>query len=169
MPCYYKTFHKSCRLSPVSTPETQQTTVEERWAHRLGHLLWETYFRMSLLADAEFADSSLSSPAIGVLDMTSEWPGSTIAELARRGPKTPQAVSQVVSRLERLGFIERRLGHGRGVGLYITPAGVQARAEGHRHELAVEQKLLAQLGPDLYEELKTALDRARSALSQANP
>ena len=84
--------------------------------------------RVTLLGDAEFAGSGLTLPAVGALDMIATWPGSTVAELSRRSPKTPQAISQVVARLERLGYVERRLGPGRGVGLYITEAGSTARA-----------------------------------------
>jgi DNA-binding MarR family transcriptional regulator len=120
---------------------------------------------MTLLGDAEFAGSELTLPAIGALDMIATWPGSTVAELSRRTPKTPQAISQVVARLERLGYVERRLGAGRGVGLHITDAGSKARAEGHRREDLLEQRLRDALGEPLYADLEQLLDQARDRLS----
>jgi DNA-binding MarR family transcriptional regulator len=122
--------------------------------------------RVTLLGDAEFAGSGLTLPAVGALDMIATWPGSTVAELSRRSPKTPQAISQVVARLERLGYVERRLGSGRGVGLYITEAGTTARAEGHRHEDRLEQQVRDALGDKLHAELERSLDQARVRLSQ---
>jgi DNA-binding MarR family transcriptional regulator len=122
--------------------------------------------RVTLLGDAEFAGSGLTLPAVGALDMIATWPGSTVAELSRRSPKTPQAISQVVARLERLGYVERRLGSGRGVGLYITEAGTKARAEGHRHEDRLEQQVRDALGDKLHAELERSLDQARVRLSQ---
>lgn len=129
--------------------------------------MWETYARVTLLADAEFAGSELSLPAIGSLDMIATWPGSTVAELSRRSPKTPQAISQVVARLERLGYVERRLGPGRGVGLYVTKAGAKARTEGHRREELLEDQLRDALGERLYADLERMLDRARDRLTES--
>ena len=80
------------------------------WKHRIGHLLWEVETRVSLLGEAGLGDTPLTLPALGLLDMVSLWPGSTVGELSRRTPKTQQAISQIVSRLEKLGYIERRLG-----------------------------------------------------------
>ena len=145
---------------PTSRPDP------ERWSQRLTHVLWETYARVILLADAEFAGSELSLPAIGALDMIATWPGSTVAEMSRQSPKTPQAISQVVARLERLGYVERRLGSGRGVGLYITEAGATARAEGHRHEDRLAQQVRDALGDELHADLERLLDQARVRLSQ---
>jgi DNA-binding MarR family transcriptional regulator len=137
---------------------------DDAWSQRLSHLLWETYARVTLLVDAEFAGSRLTLPAIGALDMIATWPGSTAAELSRHTPKSQQAMSQVVARLERLGYVERRLGTGRGVGLYITPAGTEARREGHTHERALERRLRQTLGDELCDQLEVLLDRARTAL-----
>jgi DNA-binding MarR family transcriptional regulator len=147
--------------------EPSDTSDPERWSHRLTHVLWETYTRVALLADAEFAGSELSLPAIGALDMISTWPGSTVAELSRRTPKTPQAISQVVSRLERLGYVERRLRPGRGVGLFVTEAGAAARAEGHRHEDLLDERVRELLGTELSAELERLLDLARERLNES--
>jgi DNA-binding MarR family transcriptional regulator len=140
------------------------TTDDRRWEQHVHHLLWETYTRMIAVADAEFGDAELTLPAIGTLDMIGTWPGSTVAELSRRTPKTQQAISQLVAKLEKLGLVERRLGTGRGVGLHLTEAGLKARADGNRKEQALEDRLRGMLGPELYDELEAALDRARECL-----
>jgi len=44
-----------------------------------------------------------------------------IAEISRKVPVSPQAVSQVAERLESLGYLERRSGErGRGVALHAA-------------------------------------------------
>jgi DNA-binding MarR family transcriptional regulator len=136
------------------------------WRHRIGHLLWEVETRVSLLAEAELGDTPLTLPALGLLDMVSVWPGSTVSELSRRTPKTQQAISQVVSRLEKLGYVERRLGAGRGVGLYITDAGTAAREHGHHREEAYERKVRDLFGEARFHQLKQLLEEARELLEQ---
>ena len=83
------------------------------------------------LADELFADGELTLSLAGTLDMVDTWPGCTAADLSRRSPKTQQAISQLVARLEKLGYVERRVGSGRGVGLYLTAAGHAAQADGN--------------------------------------
>ena len=139
---------------------------DQPWRHRIGHLLWEVESRVSLLGEAELKDTPLTLPALGLLDMVSVWPGSTVSELSRRTPKTQQAISQVVSRLEKLEYVERRLGSGRGVGLYITDAGRIAREQGHRHEEAYERKVLELLGESRFLHLKQMLEEARELLEE---
>jgi DNA-binding MarR family transcriptional regulator len=137
---------------------------DEAWRHRIGHLLWEVEARVSLLGEAELRDSPLTLPALGLLDMLTLWPGSTVSELSRRTPKTQQAISQVVARLERLGYLERRLGAGRGVGLYVTDAGRAARELGHRGEEEYERKVRDLFGEARFQQLKQLLEEARELL-----
>ncbi len=132
--------------------------------HEAHHLLWECYTLTTPLGDEAFAGTDLTLALSGTLDMIGAWPGSTAAELARRGPKTQQAFSQLVNRLEKSGYVERRLGEGRGVELYLTAAGEAARADGHRREDELEDRLRATFGGDLYEEIVRVLGAARSAL-----
>jgi DNA-binding MarR family transcriptional regulator len=137
---------------------------DDRWAHWLGHLLWEVSARTSVLGEAALADSPLTLPSVGLLDQVATQPGITIAEIARRMPKTQQAVSQVAARLERLGFIERRVANGRSAALYITDAGARARAEANAIEQASEARLESALGPDRYERLRALLEEARAVV-----
>jgi DNA-binding MarR family transcriptional regulator len=136
-------------------------------ADNFGHLLWETSVRWMALAEPQLSDTQLSFPSIGVLGRISAFPGITASTLAREGFKTQQALSQVTGRLERLGYVERRVGAGRGVGLYITKAGERALAEGMGIEDSLELKARELLGEELYTDLKDCLRQARAAFTEA--
>jgi DNA-binding MarR family transcriptional regulator len=132
----------------------------------LAHLLWEVSTRVGLRGDARLSEQGLTFAASGLLDTVAAEPGITVAGIARRSPKSPQAVSQVAARLEKLGHVERRLGSGRGVGLYITPSGEKLRQQGSAAEAAFDDELKALLG-DRAEELRALLADARARLRDA--
>jgi DNA-binding MarR family transcriptional regulator len=144
--------------------------TDDRWAHTLGHLLWEVSARATQLSDARLAEAEthipLSSSAVGLLDQIATEPGTTIATIARRSPKTPQAVSQVVARLEKHGLVERRLSGGRAIGLHITAKGTEVRAAGNAAEDAFEAQLEGALGTERYDALRRLLDEARTVLEE---
>jgi DNA-binding MarR family transcriptional regulator len=91
-------------------------------------------------------------------------PGITVAEMSRRLPKTQQAISQVAARLEKLGFIERRVGPGRGVGLYATESGREMAAEASRAEAVLERRLRSLLGEERHRALRELLAESRAIL-----
>jgi DNA-binding MarR family transcriptional regulator len=134
--------------------------------HHVHHLLWESYTLMTPIFDEVFAGSELTLALAGTLDMIGVWPGSTTAELSRHGHKTQQAFSQLVARLEKLGYVERRVGVGRGVGLYLTPAGEVARADGNRREQQIEERLRELFGEETYAQLGESLERVLAAFDQ---
>jgi DNA-binding MarR family transcriptional regulator len=150
---------QSINLPAIAMPDA--TDHEDR----LGHLLWEVSSYTTALGDAALADSPLSHAGIGILNTVAAEPGITVAEIARRTPKTPQAVSQVAARLEKLGLLERRLAEGRGVALHLTDAGHAAQAEGDAREEAFEQSLREALGAARYTELRTLLGEARAIVA----
>jgi DNA-binding MarR family transcriptional regulator len=113
------------------------------------------------------ARTALSPAAIGALAKIAVYPGITASGLAREGFKTQQAASQITGRLERLGFVERRLGAGRGVGLYITPAGEQAVTDGLASELEVDGQLESLIGSKQFAQLRELLKDLRQALVDA--
>lgn len=140
----------------------------EREHHEhLGHLLWEVFSRISALGEARFSKLELSRPSLGLLDVIATQPGISIAEIARQQPKTQQAISQVVARLESIGMVERKLVKGRTIGLYLTTLGTKARNEGAAAELAFEKELEALLGKDKYERLRKQLLDVRAPLIEA--
>jgi DNA-binding MarR family transcriptional regulator len=146
----------------VTTPGTRDDDMF------IAHLLWEVSTRVGLLGDARLAEQGLTFAASGLLDAVAAEPGITVAGIARRSPKSPQAVSQVAARLQKLGHIERRLGSGggRGVGLHITPSGERLRQQGSAAEAAFDDELKALLG-DRAEELRALLADARARLRDA--
>jgi DNA-binding MarR family transcriptional regulator len=96
-----------------------------------------------------------------------EQPGLTVAEFSRRIPKTQQTLSQVVARLEKIGLIERRLGTGRGVGLYLTEAGQQLAEGAVTREEEVSARLRELLGPERAGALTELLRESRAILREA--
>lgn len=136
-------------------------------SQHIGHLLWETSARVTLWADPLLSDLQLSLASMGILEGIAAFPGITASELARHAFKTQQAVSQVTGRLERLGYIERRLGAGRGVGLYITRQGEASLADGTAREAEVDARLQAMLGAADAERLRALLKRLRDGLIDA--
>jgi DNA-binding MarR family transcriptional regulator len=150
----------------VLSPDPVAATAEPAWAKQLAHLLWEAWARAAPLREEGLAGTSLSLPSLGLLDAVTTWPGITVAELSRRTPKTPQAISQTVARLEMLGYLERRLRSGRGVGLHVTAAGAAAHRQGAASEEAVEQQLRDLLGPDRYDQLRSLLHQACALLAE---
>jgi len=119
----------------------------------LNDLLWRVTAYAHLMGEAALADTPLTVASSSMLISVLEEPGMTVAEISRRIPKAQQTISQVVARLEKLGFIERRLGSGRGVGLYVTDAG----REMAQVAVARERELTARLRELLGEERSTAL------------
>lgn len=109
---------------------------------------------------------NLSRPSLGVLRLVGHTPGITASEIARVAFKTQQAASQITARLERHGYIERRLGAGRGVGLHITPAGERAVEQGIRAVRAADRQLASVLGADVHAQLREALERALDVLDE---
>jgi DNA-binding MarR family transcriptional regulator len=104
-----------------------------------------------------------SSMLIGVL----EEPGMTVAEISRRIPKTQQTISQLVARLEKLGLIERQLGPGRGVGLYLTDAGREMAQVAVAREQEVAARLRELLGEKRSTALTELLSESREILRKA--
>ncbi len=149
-----------------SADEARETSLPG--SDNLGHLLWETYYLANAFAEPVMdARTPLSQAAIGALTKIASEPGITASGLARAGFKTQQAASQITGRLERLGFVERRLGVGRGVGLYITAAGERAVTDGLTSEREVERQLEALIGSKRYAELRRHLMELRQAFVDA--
>lgn len=129
---------------------------------RLGHLLWEVGARVSLLGEAALARTPLTPRMAGILESIDADPGTSIAEISRKVPVSPQAVSQVVVRLEGLGYLERRSGErGRGIALHITEAGEKALAEADERKEAFNREMAEALGEERHAELVRLLKETR--------
>lgn len=144
-----------------------QPEPDDRWEHWLVHLLWAVSVRTSMFGEAALADGPLTLAGLGLLENVHARPGITIAEIARRAPQTQQALSQIAARLERLGFIERRVaGRGRGIGLHLTDAGARARTHAHAAAEASEAVLAEALGADRHQRLIALLEETRAVIGE---
>ena len=148
---------------------TASAQPDDRWQHWLVHLLWATSVRTSLLGEAALGDSPLSFSGLGLLENVSAHPGIAIAEISRRAPQTQQALSQIAARLEKLGFIERRVVRGRGIGLYLTEDGARARASAHEAAEAFEASLVTALGVKRHQRLVRLLEEAEAVIRELEP
>ncbi len=146
---------------------TTPSEVEDRWEHWLVHLLWAVSVRTSALGEAALAGTPLTLAGLGMLENINARPGITLAEISRRAPQTQQALSQIAARLEKLGYVERRLaGRGRGVALHLTPAGAEARTSAHQAIEAFETELAAALGAGRHARLVKSLEEARTIIGE---
>ncbi len=113
------------------------------------------------MLDNALDDTPLTPPSLGLLDRVSTEPGISIADIARRLPTSAQDVSQKAVRLERLGYLERRLSdRGRGVALFVTAEGERVRSEANVRFAAFEAELAEALGTERYRALVELLDEA---------
>src|SRR5579875_1926886 len=92
---------KGTKSTAIPQPPTEEV--------QLASLLWEVTTYAILLEEETLADTPLTVASSKLLQSVSCEPGITVAELARRIPKSPQAISRIVARLEKLGFVERRV------------------------------------------------------------
>ena len=135
-------------------------------ADRLGRRLRQANVPDLALCEETFAGTPLTVSSGSMLIAVLEQPGLTVAEFSRRIPKTQQTLSQVVARLERLGLIERRLGPGRGVGLYLTEAGQQMAGDAVAREQEVNDRLRQLLGTERAETLTELLRESHAILRE---
>jgi DNA-binding MarR family transcriptional regulator len=136
-------------------------------ANRLSHLLWEVGGYSAALSEAALAGTALTPATAGVLDVIAANTGISIAEIARRLPTSAQGVSQLVSKLERSGYLERRLGErGHGVALFLTESGEEARREADGRKTELEDELIAALGQRAYDQLVRSLARTRGPIAE---
>jgi len=132
----------------------------------LYNLVWQVAAYTHLMGEETFAGTPLTVASGSMLRAVLEQPGLTVAEFSRRIPKTQQTLSQVVARLERLGLIERRLGPGRGVGLYLTEAGQQMAGDAVAREQEVNDRLRQLLGTERAETLTELLRESHAILRE---
>jgi DNA-binding MarR family transcriptional regulator len=133
----------------------------------LYDLLWQVTAYTHLMGEAALAGTPLTVASSSMLIAVLEEPGMTVAEISRRIPKTQQTLSQVVGRLEKLGLIERRLGSGRGVGLYVTDTGRQLAQVADAREQELTARLRELLGEERSRALTELLGESREILREA--
>jgi DNA-binding MarR family transcriptional regulator len=156
-------------LSIVTTPDSPASPADALifGKDELYDLLWQVAAYTHVMGEAAFAGTSLTVASSSMLIAVVEEPGMTVAEFSRRIPKTQQTLSQVVARLEKLGLIERRLGPGRGVGLYATDAGRELAGDAIAREQTITARLRELLGDERTTALTELLRESRAILREA--
>lgn len=134
---------------PLPVPSTDSAMLSD--------LLWEAAAYVELLGEAALADLPITTATSGTLMTIYAEPGVTIAEMARRKPRTQQAISQNVARLEKMGLIERRLGPGRGIGLHLTDDGRTMAEQAFARERSADEQVRQILGAEDHEALRKLL------------
>ncbi|WP_194898504.1 MarR family winged helix-turn-helix transcriptional regulator [Catenulispora pinisilvae] len=147
--------------APAATPPTPGTPTA-----MLSDLLWEVSAHVELLGESALADLPITTASSGMLMTVHAEPGITVADITRRMPKSQQAVSQIVTRLEKLGLIERRVRQGRGVALHLTAEGRKMAEAAFTRERATDEQLVAILGRERHDALRQVLVESRALLLQ---
>jgi DNA-binding MarR family transcriptional regulator len=154
------------RMSANPEAATALIDKEAAWAHRLAHLLWDVTARVAMLGESELSGTPLTLASLGLLDVIAGQPGTTVADIARQMPRTQQSVSQTMKRLEKLGYVERRLGPRRGIGLHLTATGERTYREASAHETLFDQRLTELFGVELHDKLGVVFEQARKTLTE---
>jgi DNA-binding MarR family transcriptional regulator len=153
-------------MSRACAPLNGATTPPLLGKTQLNDLLWEVTTYVELMGEAALADTPLTLPSSGMLASILGEPGITVAEMSRRIPKTQQAISQVAARLEKLGYIERRVGPGRGVGLFVTESGRVMAEQALAREGELDQRMRTLLGDERHAALHELLIECRAILQE---
>ncbi|WP_328611837.1 MarR family transcriptional regulator [Amycolatopsis sp. NBC_00345] len=130
----------------------------------LSDLLWEVSGYVELRGEIALGDLPITTASSGVLMTMYGNPGITVTEMARLKPRSQQAISQIVARLEKLGMLERRVGRGRSVELHLTDQGSLLAEQAFDRENAVDREVRELLGTDNYEKLRRLLVSSRDKL-----
>jgi len=106
-----------------------------------------------------------------VLTVLDEEPGLSNADLARRAFVTPQTMNQTLRELEARRWVTRRPhpGHGRIRQAGLTADGRAVLRTCHQAAGAIEERMLAGLGPEDRQQLEAALRSCIDALSAGMP
>ena len=152
------------KVSHVTATPTNDTSRGPALTALLRGRLREVSVLIEQRGEAALAGTSLSLPLNHLLDAVVAEPGVTVTEIASRLGKSQQAISQAANRLEKLRYIERRVGSGRAVALHATPSGREASAEAVARELAAEDRLRELLGPQRFDTLMALLVATRDIL-----
>jgi DNA-binding MarR family transcriptional regulator len=135
----------------------------------LSDLLWEVSSYVELRGEEALSDLPVTTASSGILMTIYGSPGITITEMSRAKPRSQQAISHIVARLEKLGMVERRVGRGRTVELHVTEQGQALAEEAVTREEAVDRDIRNVLGSQAYEALRQLLVSSRDVLrNQSN-
>lgn len=162
----------SAPLSP-NAPE-----ADVPWLSDDEQRAWRAYLRgsraLEAVLDAELQDVGMSLAEYELLSMLSEAPGQ-VMRMSRLADQTVQSRSRVThtaTRLTRRGWVERKPApdDGRGIQLELNDAGLAAvRSAARVHARGVQEHLVRQMDPALFQSLGAAMRSVRTHLLGADP
>jgi len=135
---------------------------------RAGWLLKRAQDALNSAMTAALREHGATVPEYAALTALADEPGMSNADLARRAYVTPQTMNQVLRELERRGWVSRHPhpGHGRILQAELTGTGREVLAACHLAVGAVEEMMLAGLGPGERRQLVAALQSCIAGLSR---
>ena len=135
---------------------------------RPGYLLKRAQAALHAALAGALRDHGATLSQYALLAALDEEPGLSNAELARRAFVTPQTMNQVLRELEQRHWVVRHPhpGHGRILQAGLTDDGRSTLRACHRAAGAVEEQMLAGLGPAGHQQLAAGLRSCIEALSR---
>lgn len=136
---------------------------------RVGYLIYRVERRLRERLDRALAACGVTTSEYVALSILHERDGLSNAQLARRTLVTPQAMSLVISALDRRRLVRRRPdpNHRRALRVSVTARGRGVLAQCDRAMDAIESDMLAGLDPHTIEAVRTALTSCAHALESA--
>ena len=152
-------------------PTTSEADVP--WLSDDEQRAWRAYLRgsraLEAVLDAELQDVGMSLAEYELLSMLSEAPCQEM-RMSRLADQTVQSRSRVThtaTRLTRRGWVERKPApdDGRGIQLKLNDEGLAAvRSAARVHATGVQQHLIQQMDPALFQSLGAAMLKVRTHL-----
>jgi DNA-binding MarR family transcriptional regulator len=105
----------------------------------LGRAVKQAQYQQHRALDSALSAVGTTLAQWDALRAINRSPGASARELAAATFQTEQSFGALAGRLTAQGLVERRPGHGRRIEHYLTPAGEQVLAAGHK----VADKVLA--------------------------
>lgn len=147
--------------------------AEAPWLSDGEQVAWRNYLRgsraLEVVLDAELQAAGMSLAEYELLSMLSEAPGHLLrmSKLADLTVQSRSRVTHTATRLQRRGWVVRRPApdDGRGIQLALTDDGFAAITAAARvHAAGVQEHLIKQMDPALFQSLGDAMQQVRAHL-----
>jgi DNA-binding MarR family transcriptional regulator len=134
----------------------------------LGYLLRQAQAAARLKLERALADLGITPPQFAVLTMLKTYPGLSGADLARVALLTPQTVGVIIRNLKRSRAIRKTPHpvHGRVLQWTLTSRGATLLGKSRQRALALERRLMAELGAKAQATVRRWLSKIAADLQQ---
>ncbi|MEI9923587.1 MAG: MarR family transcriptional regulator [Bradyrhizobium sp.] len=134
----------------------------------LGYLLRQAQAAARLTLERALDDLGITPPQFAVLTMLRAYPGLSGADVARVALLTPQTVGVIIRNLERDGAIRKTPHpvHGRVLQWSLTRRGGTLLDKSRQRVVALERRLVAELGAKAQATIRRWLSKIAADLQQ---